>query len=61
MIIILPLFPVYLLGRRRAFDKGKYLAWAALNLLYWEDFELGYRAWKQRVAEQSMSPGVCLP
>ncbi len=32
-----------------AFDKGKYLALGGLlDLLYWEDFELGYRAWKQR-------------
>jgi GT2 family glycosyltransferase len=32
-----------------AFDKGKYLELGGLlNLLYWEDFELGYRAWKQK-------------
>lgn len=32
-----------------AFDKVKYLALGGLlDLLYWEDFELGYRAWKQR-------------
>jgi GT2 family glycosyltransferase len=32
-----------------AFNKVKYLALGGLlDLLYWEDFELGYRAWKQR-------------
>jgi GT2 family glycosyltransferase len=32
-----------------AFDKGKYLELGGLlDLLYWEDFELGYRAWKRK-------------
>lgn len=46
-IYLKPIFCLFAGGGVGAFDRKKFLELGGfLDLLYWEDFELGYRAWK---------------